>query len=499
MGRILEMINICKSFPGVKALDNVNFDLYAGEVHVLMGENGAGKSTLMKILGGLYHPDNGEIRINGGGTRIHSPSDALNQGIAMIYQELNSIPDMTIAENIFIGREPSVFKFGILDRKRMNENAEKLFPQLGLKFNPKKKIGSLSVAERQMIEITKALSFNSKIIIMDEPTSAITEKEVDRLFEVIQKLKASGAGIVYISHKMEEIFRIADRITVLRDGKYVDTKPAKDLTTDQLISLMVGREIKDQFPKLDAKIGEVVLSVKNLTKKGQYNDISFELRTGEILGLAGLMGAGRTELVESIFGIRKADGGEVLIDGKKVEIKSPADAIKNGIAIVSEDRKGHGLNLKGTVKENISIVTLKNYSKIGVLRKKSEIKAVDQSIKQLSIKTPTRDQIVNYLSGGNQQKIVVAKWMLADAKIFILDEPTRGIDVGAKSEIHLLLSTLAQSGKAVIMVSSELPEILGMCDRVIVMHEGKLTGEIYRHEMNQERIMKHATGQKEVI
>ena len=499
MDYILEMKNISKNFPGVKALDNVQFSLKAGEVHVLMGENGAGKSTLMKILGGLYHPDSGEIWINGINTRIHSPYDALERGIAMIYQELNSIPDMTIAENIYIGREPSLFRFGLLNKKKMNDDAIGMFPYLGLDFNPKKRMGDLSVAERQMIEITKAISFKSKIIIMDEPTSAITDKEVDKLFEVIQKLKSDGVGIIYISHKMDEIFKIADRITVLRDGQYVDTKPASELDTDKLISMMVGREIKDQFPKQQSEIGEVVLSVRDFTKKGQFENISFDLRVGEILGFAGLMGAGRTELVETIFGIRKPDSGEIYINNKKVNIKKPFDAIKNKIAIISEDRKGCGLNLKGTVRNNISIVTLKNYCKAGVLNKKSEKEAVDSSIRQLSIKTPSRDQIVDFLSGGNQQKVVVAKWILADAKIFILDEPTRGIDVGAKSEIHALLSTLAQNGKAVIMVSSELPEVLGMCDRVIVMHEGKATGELSREEMSQELIMKYATGHKEVI
>lgn len=496
---ILEMKNITKSFPGVQALDNVSFNLKAGEVHVLMGENGAGKSTLMKILGGMYHPDSGEIWMRGKRIRINSPSEALHHGISMIYQELNPVTEMTIAENIYLGREPKLFKIGVLNSKKMNEDAVKLFPQLGLHFNPKTLMAELSVAEKQMIEITKAISYNSEIIIMDEPTSAITDKEVEKLFEVIKVLKSKQVGIIYISHKMDEIFKIADRITVLRDGGYVGTKNASEVSTDLLISMMVGREIKNQFPKEEVQIGEVIMQVKGLTKYGEFEDVSFELKKGEILGIAGLMGAGRTELVETIFGIRKADKGEIFINSKKVNINKPRDAIRNGISIVSEDRKGVGLNLKGTVKENITLATLKMFSRTGVLSKVREIKAVDELIKQLHIKTPSREQQVAFLSGGNQQKVVVAKWFLADPKIFILDEPTRGIDVGAKAEIHTLISSLVKQGKSVIMVSSELPEILGMSDRVLVMHEGRVTGELSKKEFSQENIMKYATGHKEVI
>jgi inositol transport system ATP-binding protein len=494
----LLMENISKSFPGVKALDDVSFELKKGEVHALMGENGAGKSTLMKILIGLYHQDSGNICVNGKEVKIHSPKDSLNCGISMIHQELNPVPAMSIAENIFLGREPRLFKVGgIVNKKQMNKNTVEFFKTLGLDFNPKRIMMDLSVAETQMVEIAKAISYNSDIIIMDEPTSAITDKEIEKLFNMIALLKSKGVSIIYISHKLEEIFKIADRITVLRDGTYVGTKSIDEVDKNILISMMVGREINNIFPKEAVHAGDVVLSVKGLTKKGMFENISFELKAGEILGIAGLMGAGRTELVETIFGIRKLDKGEIYINGEKTKIKSPRDAIRQGLAIVSEDRKRAGLNLKASVKENITLVRLKEFSRLGIIKKHKEIRSVDESIRKISIKTPSRNQIVTFLSGGNQQKVIIAKWLLVSPEIFILDEPTRGIDVGAKSEIHALITALAKEGKAVIMISSELPEVMGMSDRVIILHEGKITGELKRHEFDQKKIMNFAMGHKE--
>jgi inositol transport system ATP-binding protein len=493
----LEMRDITKSFPGVLSLDNVSFNVKAGEVHVLMGENGAGKSTLMKILAGIYHQDSGEILIEGKKVYVTSPRQALQYGISMIHQELNPIPHMTVAENIFLGREPKA-SFGRYDSKKLNMQASELLAKLGLEINPRSEMAELSIAEKQMIEIVKAISYNSKIIIMDEPTSAITDNEVEKLFQSIRLLKAGGVSIIYISHKMNEIFRIADRITVLRDGQYIDTREASLMDENTLITMMVGREIKNIFNKQEVALGAEVMSVKNLTKKGLFENVSLNVRSGEILGVAGLMGAGRTELVETIFGIHIADEGEVYIRSEKMNIRSPRNAIKHGIAMISEDRKIAGLNLKGSVKENISIVNLKEYCRNGRIEKKKENKAVDEQIKKLSIKTTTRDQLTMFLSGGNQQKVVISKWLLSDCSIIILDEPTRGIDVGAKAEIYALMTALVKEGKAIIMVSSELPEIIGMSDRVIIMHEGRKTGELSKVEMNQEKIMSFATGRKEV-
>lgn len=490
--RLLEMRGITKSFPGVLALNNVDFDLVAGECHVLVGENGAGKSTLMRILAGMYRFDGGEILLDGKLASISSPAEALAAKIVMIHQELNYIPEMTIAENIFVGREPS--RFGILDRKRLYANAQDLLRRLKLTFDPRQKMSTLSVGEIQMVEIAKAISFDSRIIIMDEPTSAISEREVEHLFEFMRFLKAQGVAIVYISHKLDEILRVADRITVLRDGAYLGTYPAAEMDRPRIIELMVGREVKDIFPKERVQIGATVLSVRNLSKKGQFSDVSFDLKEGEILGIAGLMGAGRTELVETIFGIRKADSGEVRVGDRVLKMKDPGRAIRSGIAFVPEDRKGVGLNLKSSVRENISIVRLRDFCRMGIVDTAQESKAVTTAVHDLSIKTSGLNQKIAYLSGGNQQKVVIAKWLLAAVKIFIMDEPTRGIDVGAKAEIHSLIGKLVQLGMAVLMVSSELPEIMGICDRVLVMHEGRMRGVLLREELTQSKIMRFATG-----
>jgi inositol transport system ATP-binding protein len=492
---VLQMKNISKAFPGVVALDNVQLNVKKGEVHALMGENGAGKSTLMKILAGLVKPDQGEILLNGRHMDFNSPKESLDHGISMIHQELNCIQEMTIAENIFIGREPCYQFLQVVDRRKLNQQAFDLFKEIDWEMDPDTKLSSLSVAEMQMVEIAKAISYNSDLIIMDEPTSAITDREVEKLFEIIRKLTSKGKSIIYISHKMDEILTISDCVTVLRDGQYVATKPVSKLNNQLLISLMVGRDLSDIFFKEHVALGDVFLEVKGLSKKGKFNNIHFKIHQGEVLGIAGLMGAGRTELVEAIFGLHHPDHGEIFVKNKKVNIRSPKDAISHGIALVPEDRRHSGLNLRGTIKENISIVNLDDFCHLGhIINRQQEKKEADEQIKNLNIKTPSRDQMVNSLSGGNQQKVVLSKWLLGNPDILILDEPTRGIDIGAKAEIYKMINLLAGDGKAIIMISSEMPEILGLSDRVIVLHEGEITGEFTRNEFNQERIMACAAG-----
>lgn len=493
---VLEMRNITKIFPGVKALDGVNLKVRSGTVHVLCGENGAGKSTLMKILSGQYQIDEGEIYFKGVKLNHQNTKEALNMGIAMIHQELSPILDMTIAENIFLDREPIKYLKTFIDFKKLYEQTQELLERLGLKYNPHMKMRELSVAGMQLIEIAKAISRNASLIIMDEPTSAITDKEVDMLFKQIKDLKSQGVAIIYITHKMNEIFQIADDITVIRDGQYVDSGPASEYDENKVISQMVGRTISNIFPKEEAKIGEVVLEVKNLTREGFFNDISFKVRKGEILGLAGLVGAGRTEVVRSIFGLDPLDSGEIFLEGELIKVKKPIDSISKGIAYLSEDRKIDGLVLCRSVLENIVMANLKKFAPGLFINKQKEAKSAEEMIEKLRIKTPTMHQIAGNLSGGNQQKIIIAKWLQRDLKVIILDEPTRGIDVGSKSEIHKLMSKYAQDGLAVIMISSELPEVLGMSDRIIVMQEGRMTGELTREEASQEKIMTLATGGK---
>lgn len=489
---ILELKNITKEFPGVKALDNIQLKVRKGTVHALMGENGAGKSTLMKIIFGIYTPDKGSIKFKGQEIKLSGSKDALSRGISMIHQELSPVPQMTVAENIFLGRE-STFGFGWINRKKMIEDTKKLFEALKIDIDPNTKMIDLSIANTQMVEIATAISYDADLIIMDEPTSAITDKEVEHLFEIIGSLKAKGVSIIYISHKMDEIFRICDDITVFRDGQYVGTKEASELNQESLIQMMVGREIKQVFHKEDAEIGDVVLSVRNLSRKGKFKDISFEVRKGEILGISGLMGAGRTEVIESIFGIHPPDSGEIFINGAKVNIKSPQDAIKQKMGLLTEDRKITGALLPLSIRDNMIISSIDSYLNKGKFLKG---KLVDDTcslfVERLSIKTPSLNQLIMNLSGGNQQKVLLARWLLNNPDILILDEPTRGVDVGAKSEIHKLMSRLAQTGKAIIMISSELPEVLGMSDRVIVMHEGLKKGELSREEANQEKIMEMA-------
>ena len=496
MEYVLELKNIYKSFPGVKVLEDVTLQVRPGEVHALMGENGAGKSTLMKILMGIYKADQGSIFLEGKETVIHGPKDAMSKGISMIHQELNTVLDMEVAENVFVGREllkKGMEKLKIVDIARMREETGRYFREMNIDIDPRAKMRTLSVAEMQLVEIVKAISLNSKIIVMDEPTSAITEKEAAVLFTQIERLKKQGVAIIYISHKMDEIFRISDTITVLRDGQWIGTKPAKELDNDMLIKMMVGRELTDIYPKDPVEIGDVILEVKNLSRGKKVRDASFSLRKGEVLGIAGLVGAGRSELVETIFGLYPKTGGQIFLHGKEVHIKSAADAIKNKMALITEDRKQTGLNLIVSVKENIASVSIGKLSNHGIVNDKKINEVSEKYIKELKIKTPDGNAIVGNLSGGNQQKVVLAKWLLDEPDIIIFDEPTRGIDIGAKRDIYLLINNLAKEGKAVIVISSEMAEVMGICDRILVMAEGRINGEVQREEFSQEVIMGYAS------
>lgn len=491
---ILEMSKVSKNFPGVKALDNISFKVRKGTVHALMGENGAGKSTLMKVLIGIYQADTGKVILDGEEIKNHDIKNMISKGISMIHQELNPIPQMTVAENIFLGREP-LNKYKLLNKNKMIQDTSQLFNYLGIEnLSPKSKMHELSVAKKQMVEIAKAISYKSKLIIMDEPTSAITETEVQHLFRIVKMLKSDGVSFIFITHKMDEVFEIADEVTVLRDGCFVGTQLANELSKDKLIKMMVGRELDSLFPKIETEIGEEILSIKNFTKKGLFENINISLRRGEILGISGLIGAGRTEVFETLFGYRKMDSGEIYINGKKVNISSPKDAVKFKMALLTEDRKMTGLFHPLSVKDNMIVCNLNKYIKTIFISKRKVEDACNGLKDKLAIKTPSLNHSINNLSGGNQQKVLVARWLLTEPDIFIVDEPTRGIDVGAKAEIHRLLSLLAKEGKAVIMISSELPEVIGMSDRVLVMSEGKITGELKRSEVSQTRIMEFATG-----
>ena len=493
---ILEMKDINKSFSGVKVLEDVQLTVHPGEVHALMGENGAGKSTLMNILMGVHQADSGEIYLNGSLIKNSNPKEAMANGISMIHQELNPVLDMDVSENIFLGREIKKGTEGILsyiDRKAMRNETQKLFDMVGIEVDPASMMRELSVAESQLVEIIKAISISAKIVIMDEPTSAITDKEVDILFSQIRKLQENGVAVIYISHKMDEIFTIADSITVLRDGQYIASDKAENLDHDKLIKLMVGRELKEIFPKTEAEIGEVVMEVKNFSYEPKVRKVSFELKKGEILGIAGLVGAGRSELVEALFGVHKHCSGQILLDGREIAIRHSADAIKNRIALITEDRKQTGLNLVATIEENITIVSLDGLFPHGVINKQKEDKVVDESIVKFGVKAASKKNKVRSLSGGNQQKVVIAKWLLTEPEIIIMDEPTRGIDVGAKRDIYLLIGELVKAGKSVLMISSEIPEVMGVADRILVMAEGRITGELERADFSQEKIMHYAS------
>lgn len=486
------MRGIVKEFSGVRVLNGVSFRLRRGSVHALMGENGAGKSTLMKILCGMYPATQGEIMIDGKTVKISSPIDAKRLGIAMIHQELSAFHELTVAANMFMNRE---YKRGfLLDDKRMNQAAAEILADLNISIDPKLKMNRLSVAEMQLVEIAKAVSTDADIIIMDEPTSALTEAEVVNLYKTVRDLRSRGKAIVYISHKIEEIFTIADEITVLRDGDFVAHDTIEAFDHDKLISLMVGRTLNQQFHKTHHSFGDVLLKVEDMSRSGKFSSVSFEVRAGEVLGISGLIGAGRTEVVETVFGLDRADSGDVYIAGEKVNIRSPRDAISHGLALVSEDRKNVGLNLVGSVKENITMANLEKYCRFGVIKSREEKKAGDGLMDMLSVKAHSRDTLVSALSGGNQQKVILARWMSTNPKVLILDEPTKGIDVGAKAEIYKLIDEFTAQGGCVIMVSSEMPEILGMSDRIAVMHEGELAAVFDRDEATQEKLLSAAAG-----
>ncbi|MCY1329154.1 Galactose/methyl galactoside import ATP-binding protein MglA [compost metagenome] len=489
---LLSAEGIRKEFPGVVALDDVEFKLKRGTVHALMGENGAGKSTLMKILAGIYTPDKGEVRLKGVDIRLKSPLDALENGIAMIHQELNLMPFMTVAENIWIRREPKN-RFGFVDHGEMNRITARLFDRLKIKIDPEIEVRHLSVANRQMVEIAKAVSYESDVLIMDEPTSALTEREVAHLFEIIRDLREQGIGIVYITHKMNELFEIADEFSVFRDGKFIGTHASSNVTRDDIIRMMVGREITQMFPKEEVPIGDVVLSVKNLTLDGVFRDVSFDVRAGEILGIAGLVGSGRSNVAETLFGVTPASSGTISIDGKTLSINSPNTAIKHRMAFLTEDRKDTGCLLILDILENMQIAVLQDrFVKGGFVTEKQITAACEEMSRKLRVKTPNLQERIENLSGGNQQKVLIGRWLLTNPRILILDEPTRGIDVGAKAEIHRLVTELARNGVAVIMISSEMPEVLGMSDRIMVMHEGRVTGFLDRAEATQIKVMELA-------
>lgn len=491
---VLEMRNISKEFPGVKALNQVNFRLRPGTVHALMGENGAGKSTLMKCLFGIYSKDSGEILHNGKEVNYTCTLDAIRDGVAMIHQELYPEPHLSVQENIFIGRLP--VKHGIVDKKQLFKDTTELLQRLNIDLNPKALVKTLSVSKIQSIEIAKAVSLNASVIIMDEPTSSLTENEVEHLFSIIRDLREKGVAIVYISHKMEEIKRIADEISIMRDGNMIGTWPADELDTDSIISNMVGRDMSMRFPPKTSKPGEVYLEAEDLTSVNErsFQHVSFNLRRGEILGIGGLVGAQRTELIESIFGLRGLRCGTIKIEGKEVRIKNPSDAMANGMALLTEERKRTGLFPILSVGENIYVAVYKRLAKfLGYINARTCNRLAEESIQKLNIKTPSRKTPINSLSGGNQQKALFARWLLTEPDILLLDEPTRGIDVGAKYEIYKIMDQLAAEGKCVIMISSEMPELIGMADRIMVMCEGKLTGIVEGEDMNEEKIMHLAT------
>lgn len=490
---LLMMKGITKSFPGVKALQNVELTLLAGEIHFLLGENGAGKSTLMKVLSGVYHKDAGETWINGDLVDIDSPRRAAAHGIGIIHQEMNLVPELTVWENIYLGREQTDL-FGFLKAEAMKSQTAVLLNKLGSDIDPGDIVASLSIGEQQMVEIAKALSYETKILIMDEPTAALTERETEKLFEIVRQLAAGGVGIVYISHRMEELFALSNRVTVLRDGTYVGTVETKDTTFNDLVKMMVGRDMTTRFPKQTASLGAEVLRVEGLTRQGELEDVSFHVRAGEIVGIAGLMGAGRTEVGRAIFGADPIDKGDIFIAGQKCSINCPEDAIAAGIGLITEDRKHQGLVLGMSVGENISLASLAQFCGNGFINDGKEEEMIAGNIEKLKIRTPNAAQLVKNLSGGNQQKVVIAKWLATNPKILIMDEPTRGVDVGAKAEIYHIMNMLTAAGVGIVMISSELPEILGMSDRVLVMHRGRLAAQMSVKEATQENIMFYAAG-----
>ena len=492
---ILDMRGITKSFPGVVALDDVSFAVKPGTVHALMGENGAGKSTLMKCLFGIYKMDAGSISVNGRECRFNSAADAMAAGVSMIHQELSNVPDRSVAQNLWLGREP-LNRFMLIDHKKMSRDTTSLLEGLNYHFDPGARMTSLSISQQQGCEIARAVSYNASIVVMDEPTSSLTENEVAHLFEIIRELRSKGVAIIYITHKMEEIFKIADAVTVMRDGKLVGTYPVEELTGDKLISLMVGRDLTHRFPPVESTIGEVCLEVKNLSAANprSFKNISFKLHKGEILGIGGLVGAQRTELVEAIFGIRALSGGEIFVNGKQMKKVRPREAIDSGIGLVTEDRRNSGIFSLLNITMNTAIPSLGKYkNKIGLLDHKTLAKAAYDQNRQLKTKTPSMNTLIQNLSGGNQQKVILSRWLMTLPDILIMDEPTRGIDVGAKYEIYMIMADLVKQGKAIIMVSSEMPELIGMSHRVLVLCAGQLTGNLEKADITQEAIIRCAT------
>jgi rhamnose transport system ATP-binding protein len=489
---IIRMRNISKSFGGVHALKGVQLDVYAGEVHALLGENGAGKSTFIKTITGVYQPDTGEIELNGEPVQLANPREAQQHGIAAIYQEPSLFPDLSIAENILVGRQP--VSSGRISWKQMNQIAGELLARLNVKLDPRTKARNLSVAQQQMVEIARALSVNAKVLIMDEPTSSLTSNEVEELFRITRTLREEGTAVIFISHRLEELFALADRVTTLRDGEYIGTRAMTNVTTDELIQMMVGRQLDDLFPKQEVERGRPILEVENLTVDRAFQDISFKLHAGEILGMAGLVGAGRTDVACAIFGIKPATAGHIKIEGQQVTIHNPQQAMALGISYVPEDRQHHGLVLPMQIGDNITLPVINEFATYGWLNPKSQTAAALEMVKKLEVKATSIKQKAQELSGGNQQKVVLAKWLNTNPRILILDEPTRGIDVGTKASVHRLMSELAAQGIAILMISSELPEVLGMSDRILVMREGRITGEFTRSEATQEKLMMAATG-----
>jgi len=499
---LVSISGLCKSFPGVRALDQCQFELLAGEVHALIGENGAGKSTLMKVLSGVYQKDAGEIRIDGRPVDIRDPRSARDLGIGIVHQELNLMNHLSAAQNIFIGREPRRAMGMFIDERELNRRAAAIFARMHLKLDPRTNVGRLTVAMQQMVEIAKALSFDSRVLIMDEPTAALNDAEIHDLFRIIRQLQSQGVGIVYISHKMDELREISSRVTVMRDGQYVATVPTATTPIETIIALMVGRELDmaQRRASVAAAEGEVALEVTGLTRGKTLRDVSFSVRKGEILGFAGLMGAGRTEVARAVFGADAIDAGEIRVHGRAVSIRSPQDAVRHRIGYLSEDRKQFGLATGMDVASNVVMPCLRTFTSFGLFLDKRRIdEAARGYVERLRIKTPSVRQQVRLLSGGNQQKIVIAKWLLRDCDILFFDEPTRGIDIGAKTEIYRLLDALAAQGKAIVMISSELPEVLRMSDRVLVMCEGRVTGELSREQASQEEIMRLATQRESTV
>lgn len=500
MEYMFEMRGVTKAFPGVLALDNVTFQVKAGSVHALCGENGAGKSTLMKVLAGIYKPDAGEIIIKNESVQIANSRDAIDKGISMIHQELNLFPQMTVEANLFIAREASR-ALGVVDKKANLQRVREIFEEYEIEISPQARMIDLTIAQQQMVEIVRAIAFNAKIIIMDEPTSSLTDFEIQKLFKMIRRLVAEGKSVIYISHKLEEIFEISDMTTVIRDGKTIDTIPTKELDRMKIVSLMVGRELKDVYDKRKLSLGKEKLRVEHFSRGKEFQDITFEVYEGEIFGLMGLVGAGRTELAETIFGLRQADSGKLYIDGQEVTIRRPWNSIANKLAFITEDRKRYGLSLMHTVRQNATITSMRKYTSrfTGKVSSRMEQKATADMIDAMHVKTSSQDTRVRTLSGGNQQKIVIGKWLLCSPDIMIMDEPTRGIDVGSKFEIYKIMSDMAQEKKSIIMISSETPELLGMCDRILVMCAGRQMGIFTREEFDQVKLMACATGTKKEL